>query len=72
MLGYGLQFPCFGFDPTPATSPTPSCLPRPILRVSVVSELEAHLHRVQAARKAALTLTLLPASEMLDESGDSA
>eukprot|EP00903_Cladosiphon_okamuranus_P008601 g8249.t1 len=40
-------------------------------RFSLVSELEASLHRVQAARKAALTLSLLPASEMLDESGDS-
>eukprot|EP00752_Nemacystus_decipiens_P005673 g5134.t1 len=41
-------------------------------RASVVSELEASLQRVQAARRAALTLSLMPTSEMLDESGDRA
>lgn len=47
-------------------------LPASAFRVSIVSELEASLHRLQAARKAVLALTLLPASEMLDESGGSA
>lgn len=74
ILGSGLhiELPRFGFDRPRATAPSPSSCCVVFIRVSVASELEASLHRVQAARQAALTLTLLPASEMLDESGGSA